>query len=554
MEWFIGILVLVILGFLAGLFAKLLMPGQELRGPVATSILGICGALLGGWLASILNIGQITGLNWRSILIAVGGSFLLLLIYRALRMFSESSYQPTDTSRGTGSSPRLRAFSSGNESTSTINLAEVARGALSTEVVEKLGNRTGESVGGTRKALEAMIPTILALSTNQASTGGGANRIFDLARDATQVGVDRLLGEGNVEALTHASRSIVNTLFGDKLGGVLSWLARFAGINESSSSSLVSVASSLVMNLLGKTVQQKGLNAAGLSRLLASQSGWIARHLPAGIGEVPGMRGLADFGERAVETPRAAADTGTRPSTPQYQMAYGERPSLGSALLPLLLLAIPLLAFSWYMRGRAARPVAHPGEMAARTPNEPVARPPGAPHITRIEKVTKERQVVPTHELVPTTLKLVDVRLPNNITVKLPESSFLNRVYQYLTDKAATTDRTFTFEDLEFDASAIKSSPETETAINNLSALLKAFPKATLRIDGYTEKTDNSAEDQRKSLARAEALKSHLVRAGISADRITAEGHGGDKPVASNDTPEGKAKNRRLELSIHKTL
>ncbi len=181
-------------------------------------------------------------------------------------------------------------------------MAEIAKGSITPEAVQKLSDRLGESAGDTKRALEAMIPTVLAGAANQASTTVGANQLFDLAKESPQGGVDRLLGGGDLESLSSMSRGFLGTVFGDKLAGLLNWFARFTGVKESSASSLMSVASGVVMSLLGKTILQKGLNASAFSRLLAGQSGLLSRLLPAGIGDVPGMKTLAQLGDRATET------------------------------------------------------------------------------------------------------------------------------------------------------------------------------------------------------------------------------------------------------------
>ncbi len=81
-----GLLTWIILGLVAGLLARWLMPGRGPGGIVITILLGIGGALLGGFIAShLMGIGDITGFDLRSVAIAVGGSVLLLLAYGYLQ-------------------------------------------------------------------------------------------------------------------------------------------------------------------------------------------------------------------------------------------------------------------------------------------------------------------------------------------------------------------------------------------------------------------------------------------------------------------------------------
>jgi uncharacterized membrane protein YeaQ/YmgE (transglycosylase-associated protein family) len=80
-----GILSWIVFGLLAGLVAKLLMPGKDPGGFFITILIGIAGALVGGFIARALNIGDISGFNLGSFLIAVCGSILLLIGYRMVK-------------------------------------------------------------------------------------------------------------------------------------------------------------------------------------------------------------------------------------------------------------------------------------------------------------------------------------------------------------------------------------------------------------------------------------------------------------------------------------
>jgi uncharacterized membrane protein YeaQ/YmgE (transglycosylase-associated protein family) len=79
-----GILSWIIFGLIAGAIAKLLTPGRDPGGCIVTVVIGVVGALLGGWLATVLGYGGISGFDVRSFVIAIGGSILLLVIWRLL--------------------------------------------------------------------------------------------------------------------------------------------------------------------------------------------------------------------------------------------------------------------------------------------------------------------------------------------------------------------------------------------------------------------------------------------------------------------------------------
>ena len=80
-----GILSWIILGLVAGALAKIIMPGDDPGGIIVTMGIGIVGAMLGGFLATLVGFGDVTGLNLGSVVIAVAGALLLLFGYRRLR-------------------------------------------------------------------------------------------------------------------------------------------------------------------------------------------------------------------------------------------------------------------------------------------------------------------------------------------------------------------------------------------------------------------------------------------------------------------------------------
>ena len=77
-----GILAWIVLGLIAGAIAKFVMPGRDPGGIFITILLGIVGAVVGGFIGSSLGMGDVTGVNLGSILLAVVGAVILLILYR----------------------------------------------------------------------------------------------------------------------------------------------------------------------------------------------------------------------------------------------------------------------------------------------------------------------------------------------------------------------------------------------------------------------------------------------------------------------------------------
>ena len=80
-----GIISWIILGLVVGIIAKFLMPGKDPGGIIITILLGVAGAIGGGYVSSAIGFGRVTGFDLRSLIIAVCGSLVLLIIYRIVK-------------------------------------------------------------------------------------------------------------------------------------------------------------------------------------------------------------------------------------------------------------------------------------------------------------------------------------------------------------------------------------------------------------------------------------------------------------------------------------
>jgi len=101
----------------------------------------------------------------------------------------------------------------------------------------------------------------------------------------------------------------------------------------------------------------------------------------------------------------------------------------------------------------------------------------------------------------------------------------------------------------DFDKSTIKSGYDKD--IKGLAEVMKDYPDLNVVIEGHTDSVGTAAYNKKLSQRRADAVKKYMVeKEGISANRITAKGFGEERPIASNSTNAGRAKNRRVEAAV----
>ena len=110
------------------------------------------------------------------------------------------------------------------------------------------------------------------------------------------------------------------------------------------------------------------------------------------------------------------------------------------------------------------------------------------------------------------------------------------------------TDGKFVTTGIKFDVNKATIKPESMGTINYVVKMMTEHPELKFSVEGHTDSDGEDAANQKLSEARAKAVMEKMTELGIAADRLTSKGHGESKPMAGNDTPEGKAQNRRVEF------
>ena len=116
-----------------------------------------------------------------------------------------------------------------------------------------------------------------------------------------------------------------------------------------------------------------------------------------------------------------------------------------------------------------------------------------------------------------------------------------------LYDKLLTDGKIITH-GITFDVGKATIKPQSMGTINEIFSILQKYPDLRFSVEGHTDNTGNASGNQTLSEARAKAVCDKLQQMGIATTRLTAKGHGMSKPMDSNETAEGRAKNRRVEF------
>jgi outer membrane protein OmpA-like peptidoglycan-associated protein len=107
--------------------------------------------------------------------------------------------------------------------------------------------------------------------------------------------------------------------------------------------------------------------------------------------------------------------------------------------------------------------------------------------------------------------------------------------------------------DILFDFNSASLRPESRATLRDLAANFQRYPDEEIGVEGHTDNVGDDAYNQRLSEQRAYSVKDYLVGEGVPSSRVTATGYGESRPKESNNTPEGRQLNRRVEIHIRAT-
>jgi outer membrane protein OmpA-like peptidoglycan-associated protein len=459
------------------------------------------------------------------------------------------------------------------------NLIDLVRQSLPADLIGNLVDRTGESPAHLEKAVQGGIPALLAGLLHTASSPSGASRLANMlsGEEGARAGdflsaASGLLG-GRTDDLLKFGMSLLGFLFGGKQNAVMDLISRFSGVKSGTATSLLAGLAPLVLGVLKRQAGPEASTGAGLTRFLMGQKSAIASAAPAGLGDALGLGNLANLGQATTDAARRAAGDAA-----SYGMAAAGQAAdaVGSGLswlkwaVPLALLGLLGIWLLSNYRGAAA-----PGNPppVAQIPAAPPAEPIGSRIREAGEKIDESARgagkavreaasdaatnvresaryvgkaasdaAANVREAASDTAasvraaagKMAQLRLPGGVNLDVPEGSGLNKLATFLT--AGGSDgkpAAFGLEGLRFEGDTATVNPEATSVLDKLAAILKAFPAAELKIEGYTDGTGDPDANSKRALDRANAVKGLLVKAGVPSDRITTEAVNSEAPDAA---------------------
>lgn len=146
--------------------------------------------------------------------------------------------------------------------------------------------------------------------------------------------------------------------------------------------------------------------------------------------------------------------------------------------------------------------------------------------------------------------KKATLGFPSFIQSYFTQKEFAQKEVNFSEAKSLEKGKEFILSNIYFDTDKYDLKPASFTELNKLVEVLKANPQFAIAIHGHTDNVGNKSYNLRLSENRAKAVANYLISKGIAESRITTAGYGNSQPIASNDTEEGRKKNRRVSFTI----
>lgn len=423
----------------------------------------------------------------------------------------------------------------------SLNVIDLIKGQLGPALVSQAASQFGESESGVSKAISGLLPAVVGGLANNADKPG----VLDAITGAASSGLlSNLLGGSSNNSVIS---SVLSAIFGDKVGGLVNAISGFSGVSNSSSNSLLNLVTGAALGSLGKYSADNNLDASGITRLLGDQKGLVSSLLPAGLSLA--SLGLGNwFGGDKVETEKVKVTSYDEPKVEVNRGGAthvnvdrnddnGGGGSIWKWLLPLLLLGLA----AWFLWKQCDKKNAD--STTVTTDSTAV--------------VTDSTAVVPADSATVTATKeSTTVTLPDGKTLNAYKGGIEDQVVAFLAsdeyknaDEAALKDRWFNFDNLNFEFGTTKLTPESQVQLDNLKAILAAYPDAKVKIGAYTDKKGDDAANLKLSADRANAVKAALG----SAQVVEAEGYGEKfATVAETGTDKEREADRKTAIRFVK--
>jgi outer membrane protein OmpA-like peptidoglycan-associated protein len=408
-------------------------------------------------------------------------------------------------------------------------LIDSVRSVFTEPVLSKFSLLLGEPVGNVQKAVHGAIPMILTDIVHKSYYQESTGRVWELSRQAAASDFF-----GNVHELSTGSGGLVpgslllnkgtefaKALLSTRLDPVIAEISRYAGISVPSASFITGIVSFAALDAIGRHIASSNADASGLALWLKTQADSTVRYIPTELQVKPAL------------------------GINHYPWEKSVRRSRNTALyLVVALLILGIIIFTFYRYRQ------HPDSTTSSATTDTIAAttPPAGP-------ASPSASATPATAGADTSSSTIRVSLPNGKVLTAYKGGTEDRLVNFLNDPNAPLDKDngnwFDFTRIGFASNSSALLLESAAQLKNIVAILGAFPKARIKIGGYSDNTGDSAANVRLSQQRADNIRAKLKELGAKpAQLVGAKGYGSNYPVGDNGTATGRTMNRRMSIDV----
>ena len=451
-----------------------------------------------------------------------------------------------------------------------LNLINLLKDKVGGNLAEHSQTFLGEDSDKTEAAIGGTYATLLAGLIEKGSTERGAAQIFKTVQKANPEilnNVEQIFTRSpqTINGLVNTGTRDLPSFLGSNQREASNLIAGESGMKKEASSKLMKLATPFLMSVLGKEVAEKNLDSKGLMSLINGQKNNLSSALPEGMKNV---LQLSTFGwtkeavkaepvkvkkkkvkkekvndnvvkkEKVVKTKKVKTPA---PKVVKQEVTEAASGGLGWLRWVLGLLALGIIGWFGYKAGVADK-------VAATTTNVVKDVGTGAADAAKAAGNTVGNAAKAVTNVFgnvnAAALKALD-------GIKFGAGSAGAQMMAFIKGGAKGNGK-FRFNNLNFASGSSTIAGTSGAEVDNLAAILNAYTDVKVSVEGYTDSKGNADSNQTLSQKRADAVKARLITKGIAANRISTKGFGAANPVATNDTAEGRAQNRRIEVVIVK--
>ncbi len=425
----------------------------------------------------------------------------------------------------------------------STSVIEILKGFITPSLLNNVGPAIGIPGDVAGRGLTDLVGQYLGALVQQSGDRDAMANVAELAnsvsRDSSGINDIKGLLAGGIPSTMAvlAGNRLMGSLFGVWQASAVHKEAGALGISPVASSSLFNLAAPLVLSAISKRLGGGAMTGAALSALIGQERGTLLGGLGSlASGLVSPVKAAVAPAAVAAAAPVAAAavKAATRTAAPAAAPAAAYAGRDNGLFTSFLWLLLPLALIGW---------------LAWQKMNEPPAEPPAA----AAEPAAAPAAAAPAAAAKPTPAAgFTRIGLAGGTDIEAATDGVEGKIIAFINDPGAVIDKTvwFNFDRLTFETGSTTLTAESKAQIDNVVAILNAYPAVKVKVGGYTDNVGDPQANLDLSGNRATKVMEAIVRGGIAADRVEAEGYGDQFPVADNSTDDGRALNRRTSISI----